>query len=199
MYDCFKSIKNQLSLLALLIIVLFYGCKSEFTPKPMGYMRITFPEKIYTTFDTTYPYSFEYPVYGEIQPEKGIHSEPYWINIAFPEFDGKIHISYKEVDGNLDAYIEDSRTLAYKHTIKADAIVETVFTDSEKQVYGLVYEIRGNAASSAQFHLTDSNRHFLRGSLYFNVQPNADSLSPVIEFFKQDIKHLMETFEWKRP
>lgn len=178
-------------------MVFSFGCKSEFTPKPLGYMKITFPEKKYTVFDTTYPYSFEYPVYGVIQPDKSSIAEPYWINIAFPQFDGKIHISYKKVEGNLDAYLEDSRTLAYKHTIKADAIVETVFSDSVKRVYGLVYEIKGNAASSAQFHLTDSNKHFLRGSLYFNVQPNVDSLGPVIEFFKEDIKHLMETFEWK--
>jgi len=190
------NIEKQIRWLALILLVFLTCCKSEFTPKPLGYMKITFPDKKYTTFDTTYPYSFEYPVYGEIQLEKGAHSEPYWINIAFPEFDGKIHISYKQVEDNLHAYLEDSRTLAYKHTIKADAIVETVFSDSEKQVYGLVYEIKGNAASSAQFHLTDSNRHFLRGSLYFNVPPNADSLGPVIEFFKQDIKHLMETFEW---
>jgi len=196
MFKCLNTLKYQVGLLVLVILVFSAGCKSEFTPKPLGYMKITFPDKKYTIFDTTYPYSFEYPVYGEIQPEKGPHSEPYWINIAFPEFDGKIHISYKKVEDNLHEYLEDSRTLAYKHTIKADAIVETVFYDSEKRVYGLVYEIKGNAASSAQFHLTDSNRHFLRGSLYFNVQPNADSLGPVIEFFKQDIKHLMETFEW---
>ncbi|MBL7111471.1 MAG: gliding motility lipoprotein GldD [Bacteroidales bacterium] len=197
MEKCHNIIKNQFRWIILIAVVILPLCKSEFTPKPMGYMRITLPDKIYTTFDTTYPYSFEYPVYGEIQPDKGANSEPYWINIAFPEFDGKIHISYKQVKDNLDEYLEDSRTLAYKHTIKADAIIETAISDSVRKVYGLVYEIKGNAASSAQFHLTDSNRHFLRGSLYFNVQPNADSLGPVIEFFKQDIKHLMETFEWK--
>ena len=135
---------------------------------------------------------------GVIEPDKEPRAEPYWINIVFPEFNGEIHISYKKVEGNLDAYLEDSRTLAYKHTIKADAIVETTFADPSKKVYGLVYEIKGNAASSAQFHLTDSSHNFLRGSLYFNVQPNVDSLGPVIDFFKQDIKHLMETFEWKQ-
>jgi gliding motility-associated lipoprotein GldD len=191
--------RSRLCWLVLFILTVTYGCRNEFTPKPTGYLRITFPEKKYTVFDTNYPYSFEYPVYGEVQPDKSAYSEPYWINIVFPDFDGKIHISYKKVENNLDEYLEDSRTLAYKHTIKADAIVETVFSDSVRQVYGLVYEIKGNAASSAQFHLTDSNRHFLRGSLYFNVQPNVDSLGPVIEFFKEDIKHLMETFEWKGP
>jgi len=195
----YNILKSRISRILTIILILISGCKPDYTPKPLGYLRINFPEKKYILFDTTYPYSFEYPVYGKIQPDAGPRSEPYWINISFPDFDGKIHVSYKKVRGNLNEYLEDSRTLAYKHTIKADAIRETVYTDEERQVYGLLYEIKGNAASGVQFHLTDSSRHFLRGSLYFNVQPNADSLKPVIEFFKEDIRHIMETFTWKHP
>jgi gliding motility-associated lipoprotein GldD len=101
------------------------------------------------------------------------------------------------VDHNLFQYTEDSRALAYKHTIKADAINETVYTNPGHRVYGILYDIKGNAASSLQFYLTDSVRHFLRGSLYFNVEPNKDSLAPVIAYFREDIVHLIESFEWK--
>jgi gliding motility-associated lipoprotein GldD len=119
------------------------------------------------------------------------------VNIDFPRFDGKIHISYKQVRNNLDRYTEDSRTLAYKHSIKADAIKETLYGNDSSHVYGILYEIKGNAASSLQFFVTDSTRNFLRGSLYFNVQPNKDSLAPVISFFRDDIIRLMETVTWK--
>jgi gliding motility-associated lipoprotein GldD len=124
-------------------------------------------------------------------------SEHCWINILFPVYGGTIHISYKEVSKNLDMYVEDSRNLAYKHTIKADAIRETVYADPGKSVYGILYDIKGDAASSVQFFLTDSSTHFLRGSLYLNTVPDKDSLSPVINFFREDIVHLMESFEWK--
>lgn len=64
-------------------------------------------------------------------------------------------------------------------------------------MYGLIYDIKGNAASEFQFHLTDSLNHFLVGSLYFNTPPNQDSIQPVLDFVKQDIEHLFSTFEWK--
>jgi gliding motility-associated lipoprotein GldD len=172
-------------------------CKRHYTPKPAGYLRIDFPEKTYQIYNSSCPFTFEYPLYGKIIADTSRIAEPCWINIEFPSFGGKIHISYKPVSNNVNVYIEDSRTLAYKHTVKADAISETLYTNDEKKVYGLLYQIKGDAASSVQFYLTDSTRHFLRGSLYFNVQPNADSLAPVIDFFMEDIMHLVETLEWK--
>ncbi len=183
----------------LIILALFLGmaCQRNYTPKPRGYLRVEFPDKEYTRFDSLCPYVFEFPVYARVVADTDFNSEPCWINIEFPTFDGIIHISYKKVHHNLNTYIEDSRKLTYKHTIKADAIKETVYTDPELNVHGILYDIKGNAASSLQFYLTDSSEHFLRGSLYFNVQPDRDSLAPVIAFFKEDIIHLMESFEWK--
>jgi gliding motility-associated lipoprotein GldD len=192
-----KKIFFKLKLLPILILLSLSLCKRNFTPKPPGYMRIDFPDKAYRIYDSVCPFLFEYPVYGKVVPDTGRIAEPCWINIEFREFGGKIHISYKPVDNNVNKFIEDSRTLAYKHTIKADAIRETVFTNDSAGVYGLLYEIKGDAASNVQFYLTDSNSHFLRGSLYFNVQPDADSMAPVIDYFLEDIRHLIETFEWK--
>lgn len=181
----------------LLILPVLIACQRSHTPKPRGFLRIDFPDKEYVLFDSVCPYTFEYPSYGKIVPDTDYIAEPCWINIEFPEFDGKIHISYKEVDQNLNDFVEDSRILTYKHTIKADAIKETVFSNPESAVYGILYDIKGNAASSIQFYLTDSNMHFLRGSLYFNVQPDKDSLAPVISFFREDIIRLVESFAWK--
>lgn len=180
----------------LIVIMVVTGCQRTYTPKPEGYLRIDFPEKEYRLFDSAYPYTFEYPVYASVIPDTDKYSEPYWVNIDFPDFDGKIHVSYKKVRNNLDRFTEDSRTLAYKHTIKADAIKETLYNNDTSNVYGILYEIKGNAASSLQFFVTDSTRNFLRGSLYFNVEPNKDSLAPVITFFRDDIVHLIETIRW---
>ena len=190
--------KDRIQIFIVLAIMLAcMACQRNYTPKPRGFLRIEFPDRHYVLFDSACPFRFEHPVYSVVLPDTDYYSEPCWINIAFPDFDGTIHISYKQVDGNLYEFIEDSRALVYKHTIKADAIRETVYSDPRSDVHGILYDIKGNAASNLQFHLTDSNKHFLRGSLYFNVQPDKDSLAPIVAYFKEDIIHLMETFEWK--
>jgi len=189
--------KIYIAQVLLLILLLGASCQRNYTPKPRGFLKIDFPEKEYVRFDSTCPFSFTHPVYAKILPDTDFYSEPCWINIEFPSFKGMIHISYKRVDGNLYQYMEDSRSLAYKHTIKADAIRETVYSNPEAAVHGILYDIKGDAASSLQFYLTDSNNHFLRGSLYFNVEPDKDSLAPVIAYFKEDIIQLIESFEWK--
>ena len=188
---------TQQHIISLLLLLLVTACQPTSTPKPRGFVRIDFPAREYVLFDSVCPYTFEYPSYGKIIPDTDYITEPCWINIEFPDFKGTIHISYKEVDQNLNDFIEDSRDLTYKHTIKADAIQETVYTNPELEVHGILYDIKGNAASNIQFYLTDSNEHFLRGSLYFNVQPDKDSLAPVISFFREDIIHMVESFAWK--
>lgn len=189
--------RRHYPIITLWLIMLALACQRSYTPKPRGFMRVEFPAKEYLPFDSVCPFTFEYPAYGNIVPDTDYMAEPCWINIEFPDFEGKIHISYKEADQNLNDFIEDSRTLAYKHTIKADAIKETVYTNPAQEVHGILYDIKGDAASSIQFYLTDSNAHFLRGALYFNVPPDKDSLAPVISFFREDIVHLVESFTWK--
>jgi len=179
-------------------MLLLSACNSDYSPKPRGYFRIDLPEKKYVLFDTNYPYQFEYPAYAEIREHPRTNSEPYWINIEYPAFNGTIHISYKTIEGNLIEYLEDSRTFVMKHIPKASGINDSLIENTERGVYGLLYDIQGvGAASPCQFILTDSSRHFIRGALYFDVQPNNDSLAPVISFMKEDIRHLINTFRWK--
>lgn len=179
-------------------ILLFVACRNDYVPKPRGYIRIDLPEKEYVRFDTTYPYSFPYPVYSTVITDTGPATEPYWLDIVFPRFKAKIHISYKEVEGNLNRYLEDTRSMVMKHIPRANAIREEVFIFRESEVYGTVYHIEGIAAASpVQFFATDSSKHFLRGALYFQAAPNNDSLAPVIEFITRDIEQLCSRLRWK--
>lgn len=191
-----KNLFTCISILFICGLLFFSACKRSYTPKPRGFFRIDMPKKEYTSLPDSFPYTFQYPAYAKINNDNTRLSERYWINIEYPDLNGKIHISYKKVNNNINQLIEDSRDLAYKHTIKADAINETMFVKPEKHVYGILYEIEGNAASSVQFFLTDSVENYLRGALYINVEPNKDSLSPVIDYIKSDIKVLIESFEW---
>ena len=184
-------------ILAAILIGIISGCSEAPMPKPRGYFRIQLPEKSYQPLQADYPYAFEYPKYASIEKDSDATAQPYWINITFPSLKAKVHISYRDIRQNFDILEEDSHSLAYKHTVKADAINERYFVNPEKKVYGVYYEIKGDAASRIQFVMTDSTQHYLRGSLYFNVVPNKDSLAPVVDFVSADILHLMETFEWK--
>ncbi len=177
--------------------ILLIGCHSDYTPKPRGFFRIDFPEKKYKTYESDCPYTFGYPVYARVVTDNQINSEPCWINIDFPKFNGKVHISYKTINNNLNLLLDDAYTLAYKHTVKADAIEEYLINKPDKKVYGILYDIEGNAASSVQFFLTDSTQNFLRGALYFRTTINKDSLAPVIDFFRNDIIYFIDSFEWK--
>lgn len=192
-------------LLPLLILAFgFTACQQQgHTPKPRGYFRIDFPEKQYQLFDRPgYPYTFEYPVYANVVKDSLFFGEdtenPWWINLEFPGFNGKIYMSYKQIGGKnaLDKLVNDAFKLTYKHTYKAESIEEEAIT-LPNGVSGLFYQVAGNAASAKQFFVTDSSNHFLRGALYFYAQPNADSLAPVTRFVEEDMRHLVNTLKWR--
>lgn len=98
---------------------------------------------------------------------------------------------------NLITFLRDAQNFTQKHNIKADGILETVYENPENNSFGMFYEVEGNAASQAQFYVTDSTRHFLTGSLYFYAKPNYDSILPAAHYLQKDIKHIMETVRWR--
>ncbi len=182
----------------ILIAGLLVSCQSAHPPKPRGYFRIALPQKQYTRIDTSVlPCYFELPQYANVTRTKANTTEPERVNLNFSRFGAKIHLSYKSLNNNIYEILEDNRKLAFKHTIKAEAINEQLYSNPEKKVHGILFEIKGNAASPLQFYVTDSVKHFLRGSLYFNSVPNKDSLAPVIDYLRDDVVHLMETLTWK--
>jgi len=188
------------SILFLMSCISLVSCgddEDSIVPKPKAYFRISFPEKKYVKYDSACPFTFEMPVYSKMENDKNYGAEPCWLNLNFPSFNGTLHLSYKAVNGNINGYLQDTYTLAAKHQIKASGIEEHLISVDSNKVYGLIYEIRGNAASNIQFFLTDSTHHFLRGAMYFNAVPNIDSLAPVLEFIRKDIYQMIATFKWK--
>jgi gliding motility-associated lipoprotein GldD len=178
------------------------SCNSPFTPKPRGYFKIQFPERKYQLFDQPgYPYAFEYPVYSNVLKDSTFFGEatenPWWVNIDFPQFHGKIYISYKEIGANkFDKLLNDAFNLTNKHSQKAYSIDDSLII-TPNNVTGMFFKIGGDVATSYQFFLTDSVRHFLRGALYFEASPNQDSIGMVNDFVAEDMRHLINTFRWK--
>lgn len=186
-----------ISVIFALLLIVFTSCEEENpVPKPKGYFRIKLPEKKYVKIEKICAYTFETPVYSKVDTSPGI-KEPCWINIHYPLFDATLHLSYKTINNNLQSYLEDTRTLTYKHTAKANDIEEILVNNPEHKVYGLIYDVKGNAASPVQFFITDSTQHFLRGALYFNNVPNYDSIAPVLDFLNKDIEQFIQSVLWK--
>jgi gliding motility-associated lipoprotein GldD len=182
-----------------------YSCRHISVPKPRGHFRIDLPEHKYLQFNEQsvkklkIPLTFEYPVYGHLTFQGENESNPGWFNIEFPSYKAKIYLTYKDVKNDLDSLLDQSYDLNVKyHVAKADAIKEEVLFNRENKVYGILYDLKGNTASAVEFYVTDSLSHYLRGSLYFTSEPNADSLAPVIDFFRKDIMHIIETLKWKK-
>src|ERR1044072_4503622 len=194
------SLIKHLCLFTLIVSVV--ACNSTYTPKRKGYFKIDFPKHEYKTFDQAgYPYTFEYPVYANIVKDTTFFEDkpenPYWINIEFPRLNGKIYISYKEVGKNdLNKLVNDAFNMTYKHSTRATEIVDSTMR-TKNGVSGVFFSVGGNAATAKQFFVTDSVKHFLRGALYFDASPDADSISVVNNFVEDDMKHLINTFRWK--
>jgi len=188
----------------IILLTALNGCRDVTVPKPKGYFRIDLPKRQYITFNNNdissheMPFTFEYPAYGRLDLQEENRNEPGWFNIDFPAYRAKIYLTYKNVNKDFEGLMEQTYKMNVKnHITKADAINEKIFSNTENKVYGILYDLKGNTASSVQFYATDSLKHYLRGSLYFSAEPDADSLAPVIEFFREDIIHLIETLKWK--
>lgn len=185
-------------LIYILLIVTLVSCSNNSVPKPYGYFRVDMPQHEYRTMDTLgLPYKFDMALSANVTNHEN-KSENFWIDLNYPYLNASIYCSYKPINGNLIELLEDTRHIVYKHSIKADGITEKVFESPERHVYGILYDLKGNTASSVQFVLTDSVRHFFRGALYFNNVPNKDSIAPMSRYIREDIIRMMESFEWKK-
>lgn len=178
------------------VLTTFIACGETAIPKPRAYYRVDFPEKKYVSYTSDCNFTFQYPEYAKVSEVNLSTAEPCWYNINFEGYKATIHLTYKPLKNDLSSHIEDIRRIVNKHIIKAEDILETPI-DNNSGVYGLIYDIKGNTASSVNFYITDSVSGFLSGSLYFNVQTNKDSLAPAIQFFREDIVHLVNTFSWE--
>lgn len=196
--------RTTLNYFCILLAILIISCNSDYSSgKKKGYFRIALPEKKYQVFDMPgYPYSFEYPIYANVVRDTVFFNDKagdYWINIDIPRLSGRIHISYKPInkENQFDSLVRDGFKMAYKQHVD----VSTGIADSQmltpNGVEGIYFSLKGNTATANQFFLTDSTKHFLRGALYFDANPNEDSLSIVNDFLKEDLKHLINTLKWK--
>ena len=193
-----KNIIYHLLPIICLMLVLV-ACGKVSTPRPYGYYRIAVPDTSYVDFAAQYPrypYTFALSRNAVVQPRADVE-EPYWVNIFYPALDATVHCSYKPVCNNLRELTNDALEFVYRNASFANSIPEREYSHPEANVYGVLFDLEGNTASSCQFFVTDSTRNFFRASVYCNCPPNADSLAPVYEYLRKDVVKMVESFEWR--
>jgi len=193
---------------SLIFSLFLFSCSQTPVPKPYGYFRIDLPQHVYRPLGDTLdlPYTFDLPLYATIEnsnidmlaQKNLITNGEEWINIEFPKLNAIIYCSYKSLHNDLYEISEEARKIVYRHSVRADAISEQRYENPDNHVFGILYDLKGNTASTTQFVLTDSVRNFFRAAVYFNNVPNSDSIAPMRDFIKIDAKHIIETFRWKR-
>lgn len=179
------------------LLLLFFGlflfsCTEDSFPKPKGYLRLEYPLAKYEKFENDCPFTFGKNIYSTLK-----HKNNCDFNIEYPDMKATVFLSYKHINNNLDSLLSDAQNFTYRHTKKAETILERPFVNPDDRVYGMFYDVGGNTASATQFYLTDSLKNFVLGSVYFNTRPNSDSILPASEHIKNDVKLLIESFQWK--
>lgn len=170
-----------------------FGCKNDVLPKPNGHLRLDYEHPTYKPFNDACSYTFEVNKNANVKTGENCS-----FSIDYPKMKATIFISHKNVRNNIDSLLRDAQKLTFEHVIKADDIIEQPFVNTQDRVYGMFYEVNGNAASQVQFYVTDSISNFINCSVYFYAKPNYDSILPAADYIRNDVKHLMESFKWKK-
>lgn len=196
---------KTLSIVLLFIAAFQIGCETDNTPRPNGYPKINYPtsggKMVYDDADC--PYTFTLPDYYIIDKNITFFNQApenaCWMNLICKDLNATIYFSYKELKEStpVQKMIEDAYKLTYKHSERAD-FIEPQEIENQYGVKGLIYYVGGDAASNFQFFVTDTTTNFVRGALYFNAAPNADSLKPVIQYMINDIEGMLSSWQWRK-
>jgi len=176
-----------------IVAALLVSCKDEVLPKPNAMLRLDYPAAEYALANSDCVYTFEQNTLSNIKENKDCS-----LVLDYPMMNGSIFLTYKKVDGNIRELLIDAQKLTYEHVVKADNIAPKEYINPSENVYGMFYEVSGNAASQSQFYVTDSINHFVTGSLYFYAKPNYDSILPAAMYLQNDIRKIMESLRWKK-
>lgn len=176
-------------------LLLIMACQEKNNqPKPKAFLALNYQPAEYKSFISKCPYQFKINKSTSIKMSNQKNCD---LKLIYPDKKASVFISYKSIDDNLKKLLVDAQKIPTKHQIKADAISVDVYENKKRRIFGNFYKVEGNAASQAQFYVTDSINHFLTASLYFNAVPNYDSVYPASQYIIKDMKTMMESMQWK--
>jgi gliding motility-associated lipoprotein GldD len=175
-----------------LLCLSLLSCGDEKMPKPTGQLSLEYPKAKYMKFSNSCGFDFDKNELAETKATSNCGLE-----IHYPKMKATVYLTYKPVQNNLDKLLTDAQKLTFEHAIKANDIAEQPYVNPTSKVYGMFYQVGGNAATNAQFYVTDSTKNFVTASMYFYSKPNFDSILPAADYIKNDMKKIIESIKWK--
>ena len=182
------------------IFIVLFGCENYFLPKQSAYLRLDYPKPEYKLIDDKdFPFFFEANTRLSEISDIDINLRSIDFIINYNQLNAQINFQYKNVNSSekLNAYILDLKRTIETHSMMANSVKIKDYSLKEKNIFGRIFDLSGNVASPYQFYLTDSINNIISGLVYFNIKPNYDSILPAINYIKNDIIHLIESFDWK--
>lgn len=173
-----------------------FGCDNSYTPKPRAFFRIDVDSIGYVPYSDE-QFSFLVSERAVVYEKQSSQNEK-WLNVVYPDFKATLFLTYIAVkEKSIQAFLEDNRQLLSSHTKKAYEFQYMAYSDTENRKFGSLYKIKGDVATPFQFYITDGERNFLRGSLYFDYETERDSVLPVLDILEQDLSELFNSLTWK--
>ena len=175
-------------ILALIIL----GCQIP-TPKPKAQLALTYPTPQYNSLSSECTYTFEYN-HLLATPKK---LSACGITLNYEVLNAKLYLTYFDLNKySLDTLILDFNKRLEMLGKQASQVNESAFENKTENLLGSCIIIVGNSPSNLHFFGTDTQKHYITGSLLFEVKPNYDSLAPAIMYVKKDVQKLLETLRW---
>ena len=178
----------------LILSMFIFSCGEIAFPRPRGFPRVELPASHeYKTYSRdACPFSFEYPANG--LPEREL-ADSCVLDIRFPGHNYKWHITYRRIgDGKpRRVHEEEYRELVMKHISHLDKLVEEPL--QTPQGWGILFEMIGTLGAPAQVIFGDSS-HLLMASFYFDRAVSQDSLKPLVDWVKEDLRHMVQTVKF---
>lgn len=180
--------------MVLLMVFIMASCSNgPIYPKPKAFLSLSYQKAQYSLFENDY-YTLPVPTKAQI-----LNKTSKSIELFYPELNASVYINYTPVTLSLEEMVRGIEQKLSEHQTRATAIVAYPYEEVRSSKAGVLYEIKGNAASAAQFYVTDKKRHFLNGALYFNIKPNYDSIYPAAQYVIKDLREMISQVSWKIP
>lgn len=174
--------------------IMICDCAGNKSAKNANSNHSDLPLAEYSLTPDSFPFRFYVSDQADFSARKTTDGE-YFCDVDYPSLKAHLYCTWHSINpSRFPLMAEEGHKMAYQHLLVATAIKENLYANDSLKVYGILYDIEGNAATPLQVVLTDSVSYFFNASLYFNVTPNADSIAPILEYVRKDVRRMMETY-----
>ena len=174
------------------LALIVFSCNNNVNlPKQKAYFAPELEIPTYKKISLNCNYSFNINSQASINNIKNCNYEIYYKNL-----NAKIFINQIVLSNSIERVVNTFNQKINENSRLSDQIIQSDYVNIDKKIYSKLYSFVGNSPSNIQFYVTNQTDKFLTGSLFFETKPNYDSLFPYIDYIRNDIKKMVDSFRW---